>query len=90
MSRQLKPCGTRAAYYRHLLHGETPCLPCTDANAAYVRALYDRKARPPLQPCGTPAAYNRHKGAGEEACEACRDAWAAYMAAWRAACREAS
>lgn len=31
------PCGTRAAYLRHLAHSETPCRPCKDAEAAYRR-----------------------------------------------------
>jgi hypothetical protein len=30
--RELKPCGTRAAYRRHLRKGEYPCIPCLDAN----------------------------------------------------------
>lgn len=28
----LLPCGTAAAYKRHLRHGEAPCLACTEAN----------------------------------------------------------
>lgn len=32
MARKLKPCGTYAAYARHLKHGERPCEPCTLAN----------------------------------------------------------
>lgn len=32
-----KPCGTRAAYLRHLDHGEPPCDPCAEANAAHRR-----------------------------------------------------
>jgi hypothetical protein len=41
-SRRLAPCGTRAAYARHLFHGEEPCVPCLDANAADTR---EREAR---------------------------------------------
>jgi hypothetical protein len=33
-----QPCGTRAAYRRHLRAGEVPCQPCKDANADYQRA----------------------------------------------------
>jgi hypothetical protein len=33
----LKPCGTLAAYRRHLWRGEEPCQPCKDANAAEWR-----------------------------------------------------
>jgi hypothetical protein len=29
---RLEPCGTRAAYRRHLAHGEVPCERCTAAN----------------------------------------------------------
>lgn len=32
MARQLKPCGTYAAYARHLRNGEKPCGPCAEAN----------------------------------------------------------
>lgn len=32
MARKLKPCGTYAAYARHLRNGEKPCTPCTEAN----------------------------------------------------------
>lgn len=32
MARKLKPCGTYAAYIRHLKHNEKPCDPCTLAN----------------------------------------------------------
>ncbi|MEV4671007.1 hypothetical protein AB0K34_05070 [Actinomadura sp. NPDC049382] len=31
MAREPKPCGTRAAYMRHLRHGEEPCRACKDA-----------------------------------------------------------
>lgn len=30
--RKLKPCGTHAAYVRHLRNNEKPCDPCTAAN----------------------------------------------------------
>lgn len=30
MARELKPCGTEAAYRRHLRKGEEPCAKCTD------------------------------------------------------------
>jgi hypothetical protein len=40
---RLRPCGTTAAYRRHLRHAEVPCLQCTDANAADWR---DRNPNP--------------------------------------------
>ena len=33
MARELKPCGTRAAYDRHRRNEEEPCKECRDANA---------------------------------------------------------
>lgn len=36
--RPLKPCGTRAAYQRHLSLGETPCEPCREARRSYEKA----------------------------------------------------
>ena len=40
----LKPCGTTAAYQRHVRHGEDPCGPCREARNAANRA-YRRAAR---------------------------------------------
>lgn len=37
MPRELKPCGTRAAYARHKRNGETPCAECVDANRSRRR-----------------------------------------------------
>lgn len=34
MPRELKPCGTRAAFLRHRRAGETPCEPCRAARNA--------------------------------------------------------
>ena len=42
MTRELKPCGTTAAYRRHLRNGEEPCGECLAANAV---AKGERKAR---------------------------------------------
>src|SRR5919108_5116863 len=33
MPRELKPCGTTAAYARHLKNNEESCTPCREANA---------------------------------------------------------
>lgn len=38
MSRELKPCGTHAAYQRHRRSGEPPCSACLAANAEKTRA----------------------------------------------------
>lgn len=41
--RSLAPCGTSAAYNRHLIRGEKPCTPCLDANADRVRAYSEQR-----------------------------------------------
>lgn len=51
MPRELKPCGTEAAYRRHLRHDETPCTACRKAHRDRVgtdrrnQALSDNLAR---------------------------------------------
>jgi hypothetical protein len=42
-SRKLQPCGTDAAYNRHIQHGEEPCAVCRAAHNAYARV--DRRTR---------------------------------------------
>ena len=37
-----QPCGTKAAYQRHVYHGEDPCLPCTQANR---RSIAEHRAK---------------------------------------------
>lgn len=53
--RLLKPCGTRAAYDRHVSHGETPCDECVVARRAYnnehghdpdKKTVYDKSRYP--------------------------------------------
>lgn len=82
MPRQLRPCGTVAAYRRHRNHGETPCEACRAAVAAYSRARYIPSTRQ-LAPHGTEAAYHRHYTYGQRPCLACVDAHAAYLRAYR-------
>lgn len=76
-ARPLKPCGTPAAYHRHLKRRQVPCEKCVEA----IREAATRKRREqgipergPLKPCGTPAAYKRHIAHGQEPCEDCRQA----------------
>lgn len=71
--RTLQPCGTNAAYHRHLSHDEVPCEPCLDAHRADARRRFGHRPVK-LKPCGTPAAYRRHLRRGERACAACRRA----------------
>ena len=75
MSLELKPCGTTAAYQRHLRRGEEPCRECREAARRADRGRKRNRTQPrQLQPCGTRAAYQRHIRAGEVPCEACREA----------------
>lgn len=51
MSRTLRPCGTQAAYMRHLRNGESTCEPCREANNAYhrtYRTTHKRKYQKPV------------------------------------------
>lgn len=72
----LKPCGTPAAYRRHLRHGQEPCDACREAENAR-----NRKGDKPFQPadCGTEGGYGRHLRLREEPCVYCRAAHAAEM-----------
>lgn len=89
MVRELKPCGTYAAYVRHIVRREKPCESCSQANRDYKNGL--RVRRPlVLKPCGTWAAYQRHRRHGEEACRLCKDAANAYHAGRLAAARKAA
>mgnify|MGYP000989548803 CR=1 FL=1 len=38
MSREVQPCGTRAAYLRHRRNGEAPCAEFSAANSRYTTA----------------------------------------------------
>ena len=82
MPRELQPCGTLAAYRRHVRAEEIPCTPCLEAkreaNRRYEASRSPRPSRPrALKPCGTRAAYARHLRNGEKACDACLAAEAA-------------
>lgn len=73
----LRPCGTDAAYKRHLTNDEVACDQCLAAHRIVVRK-WDRKRntrpRRKLAACGTPAAYQRHLRHNEHIDMACRDA----------------
>jgi hypothetical protein len=76
----LKPCGTSAAYRRHLRDGQDPCDACREAEN-----LRTRKGRPkrPEPVCGTRRGYDLHRRNGEEPCASCRMANAAEQEEWR-------
>lgn len=50
MSRTLSPCGTEAAYRRHLRHGEEPCDDCKRAAALARGRRKGAEKAPPEQP----------------------------------------
>lgn len=94
MVRKLKPCGTEAAYKRHVrlqkkleaagdpegAAAAAPCEPCKKAHSRSVVAA-KRKTWAPraLRPCGTEAAYQRHIARGEPTDFKCRLAHANYV-----------
>jgi hypothetical protein len=71
----LRPCGTYAAYIRHIRHAEIPCDLCCQSARDYQAA--GRKPRI-VRSCGTYAAYGRHLRKGEIPCGPCREASRAY------------
>lgn len=77
---QLQPCGTQAAYNRHVRYHETPCDDCLDAHAEYMHR-WRRGEQPEHQPppCGTRGGHQRHRRLGETTCPACRAANTAYQ-----------
>jgi hypothetical protein len=75
----LQPCGTRAAYMRHLKDDEQPCDACARANFDYHRAREGRSSRPQTEH-GTTRGYRQHRRLGTKTCKDCRAAWAAYCA----------
>lgn len=67
-----KPCGTLAAYARHLRHREIPCDDCTQANreAKRTKGVPTPERRKPIKH-GTRAGYRQHRYRGETACADC-------------------
>ncbi|HEY9411767.1 MAG TPA: hypothetical protein VIP77_19465 [Jiangellaceae bacterium] len=60
MSRDLKPCGTVAAYQRHINRRETPCDSCKRAKRDYVNARPDTRARGRARSAALEALARRH------------------------------
>ncbi len=84
--RKVAPCGTEAAYRRHLRWGQPACNACRVAHSR-LQAEWREKARESEQPrelvpCGTDTAYRRHLRRREVPCRACCDAHAAEVLAW--------
>ena len=77
----LLPCGTNAAYGRHLNKGEKPCPACTQAHTEYTaerRNTPPEKRRRPEAKCGTPSGAARHWRNKEPACEPCAESRREY------------
>mgnify|MGYP003594003413 CR=1 FL=1 len=89
----LKPCGTPAAYKRHLNHGELPCDACLESVRVYSN---QRRALPPkqrgrvLKPCGTYTAFCRHKRLHQPIDDKCRAANREYCRDLRARKKESN
>lgn len=91
---QPKPCGTPAAYRRHLAHSEAPCDACHQAmvdegrerRGAKSKAGPDKAGggseREPISHGTRQGAY-QHRNRGEQMCDPCRDAYNAYHAELR-------
>lgn len=78
MPRELMPCGTVAAYKRHVRRGEEPCGRCREAESLRWRGGRPRVRGGPVKH-GEPEMYGRGCR-----CTACCEASAVYRAAWRA------
>lgn len=76
----LKPCGTPAAYRRHLRDGTEPCQACREAENLRQRK---GRAKPTPPVCGTDRGYRAHLAAGTEPCASCRVAHCATQEAYR-------
>lgn len=70
--RQLKPCGTDAAYQRHRRNGEYPCTACLEAHAAGVK----RSKTKSTKWCGSVYGWRLHRRRNEIPCSQCRAALA--------------
>lgn len=71
MPRSLQPCGTAAAYVRHLRHGEPPCTDCLAANNRRNDEVRGRQdwAELPARPAdrnGLPFRPYVYRGTGED------------------------
>lgn len=79
--RELKPCGTDAAYQRHKKRGEEACDPCKDAHAirlAQYRGSEHTGRRNNKPVCGTYSGAIQHRKKKEPVDFACRRAESIY------------
>ena len=73
--RPLAPCGTKAAYQRHMKRGEPIDELCMQVHVPKPK----RPGRVPSRPCGTMAAAARHRRHGEPLDAACAAAEKEYV-----------
>ena len=71
MPRQLKACGSRAAYVRHQRHGEDPCDACVQGNRLDLQQARSRRQQ--LPPDQIPHGRNGYIKYGCR-CETCTQA----------------
>lgn len=82
MARELEPCGTNAAYIRHVRRKEPTCQACRDAHAAYNRE-HEGGGRPRGEAkCGTQAGYDKHLRRRQETCAECRAAHSRHVGSY--------
>lgn len=75
----VQPCGTVAAYQRHVRDGQTPCEPCRQAKNASLRKWWNDNRRKPLPELdwvvcdrgGSAAQAKAHRRRGQKPCAAC-------------------
>jgi hypothetical protein len=87
MPRKLMPCGTNAAYVRHVRRNEPTCQPCRDAHAEYGREHVDGGRPRGVAKCGTQAGYDKHLRRREETCAECRAAHSRHVGKYAKAAR---
>ena len=82
--REPAPCGTDAAYRRHIKNGDPKCLPCRDAHNR-TNARYDRHGRANSthvrEHCGTEQGLAEHSRRKERMCDKCRAIYSGRAAA---------
>lgn len=76
--RDLKPCGTTAAYNRHRARNEEPCADCTEANRKRVAELRKQPRPRKAAQHGTPSGAVAHYRNKTALCEPCKQARSEY------------
>lgn len=77
--RPLKPCGTNAAYDRHLVRNEKPCEPCKEAHRIHHAELRKQPRPRKAAQHGTPSGAVAHYRNKTALCGPCREARNEYL-----------